>query len=825
MCLTAAAVIALTPASHGQQPSAGPEFVPGEVLVQFRPGATETDRAVAKGAVGAVMRAALRGPDGGLELIGTDLPVADAIRNLQALPQVEFAEPNWIVRHQATSNDPRFTDGTLWGMQGNSSTPANQFGSQAAELWANGPIGSDDVYVGIIDEGIDFNHPDLAANIWTNPFDPVDGVDNDGNGRIDDIHGWDFFQNNNTIYDGSAGNLDLDAHGTHVAGTIGAVGGNGIGVVGVNWNVTMISGKFIGPVDGTTAAAISAVEYFTDLKTRHGLNIVATNNSWGGGSYSQALHQAIIRGAKAGILFIAAAGNDNLNNDSLPHYPANYATNIAAGSETAAGYDAVISVASITITGARSDFSNFGATSVDIGAPGTGIMSTTPQNGYSSYNGTSMATPHVTGAAAIYKSMNPSASAIDIRNAILNQGIATASLSGITVTGKRLNVGDFTQVSSGTLTINNVAITEGDSGTKNATFTVSLSEVSTGAVNVSYATADGTATAGTANPSSISIADLASATPFPSNITVPAGLGSLTKVTATLSGFGHTFPSDVDVLLVGPGGQSVILMSDVGSGTDVSGVNLTFDDAAATSLTAATLTSGTYKPTNLGTGDTWASPAPAGPYGTTLSVFNGLDPAGVWKLFVTDDEGGDSGRFSGGWSLTLTPAPGSDYTATSGTLNIPAGQLSGTVTVVVKGDTTTEANETFAVNLLGSNVVISDNQGIATIVNDDPAYTDLTINAGVTFIKLAHITELRTRIDAVRAARGLAAFSYTETPTIQLTFVKAVHILELRTALAAAYVAASMTPPTYTDPVPAAGVVISRIAILELRAAAAAATQ
>jgi subtilisin family serine protease len=291
------------------------------------------------------------------------------------------------------------------------------------------------VYVGVIDEGVFTSHADLAPNIWTNPFDPVDGIDNDGNGYVDDRNGWDFAGNNNTVYDGTS-----DDHGTHCAGTIGARGGNGVGVAGVVWNVTLISGKFLGSSGGTTANAIRAVDYFTDLKTRHGLNIVATSNSWGGGGFSQGLSDAIARADAAGILFIAAAGNGGTdqigdNNDSVPNYPSNY---------TSAN---VIAVGSITSTGARSSFSNYGATTVDLFAPGSGIWSTIPgrrnASSYGSYSGTSMATPHVSGAAALYKSLNPSATAAQIKAALLNSAVPTSSLTGRCVTGGRLNVGGF----------------------------------------------------------------------------------------------------------------------------------------------------------------------------------------------------------------------------------------------------------------------------------------------------------------------------------------------------------------------------------------------
>lgn len=425
------------------------QFVPGEVLIQYRAGASDAAKQGARARVAAVaeevvVNAARRGDGkGDLELarVPAGISVAAAVRGLQADASVEFAEPNWIYTHQEDSNDTYYTSGQLWGMYGDASSPANQFGSQAAEAWATGHTGSSGVFIGVIDEGIQFTHPDLQANVWTNPFDPVDGIDNDGNGYIDDIHGWDFDGDNNSIYDGGSRG-SLDDHGTHVSGTIGGVGGNGIGVAGVNWHVTLISGKFLGRRGGSTANAVKAVDYFTDLKSRHGLNIVATSNSWGGGPFSQALLDAINRGAAADILFVAAAGNGGSdqvgdNNDVLASYPTNYNTTAAAG------YDAVIAVAAIDKSGNLASFSNYGAATVDIGAPGVGVISTTAFNTYSSFSGTSMATPHVSGAAALYASTHPGVTASQIRDAILSNAIPTGSLAGKTVTGGRLNVSGF----------------------------------------------------------------------------------------------------------------------------------------------------------------------------------------------------------------------------------------------------------------------------------------------------------------------------------------------------------------------------------------------
>jgi len=413
--------------------------VPGEMLVQYRRGVSDTDKERAQRRVGAalieeVARGSNRYDGGDLELVRLPpgLAVAAAMRDIEADPVVEFAEPNWVYRHMTTGPDPYVADGSLWGMYGDTSSPANAFGSQAAEAWARGVTCSSSVYVGIIDEGVMITHPELSANIWTNPGETVgNGIDDDHNGYVDDVHGWDFDGNNNTIYDGTQ-----DDHGTHVAGTIAAVGNNGTGVAGMCWNAKFIVAKFLGRNGGTTANAIKAVDYITDLKSKRGVNLVATNNSWGGGGFSQALQDAIERANQFNILFIAAAGNSSANNDTTANYPSNYPN------------ANVIAVAAITSTGALASFSNYGATKVHLGAPGANIVSTVPGRkgpSYASYSGTSMATPHVTGAAAMYASMHPGATAAEIKAAILGSAerTRTPSLVGKTATGGRLNVSDF----------------------------------------------------------------------------------------------------------------------------------------------------------------------------------------------------------------------------------------------------------------------------------------------------------------------------------------------------------------------------------------------
>ena len=389
------------------------------VLVMFKPGVSKQERVNLIKQNGASLRQ--------LDAQGRDMKmryVADGrivkvnvpkgvnrdhlIKKLSANPAVAVAEPDFPLKALATPNDPSFAE--LWGLH-NTGQAGGTAGAdiKAVDAW-DISTGSHDVIIGVIDTGMDYNHPDLIDNRWVNP------------GTLP-----------GSTYGYSALNpeldpMDSDSHGTHVAGTIGASGNNGAGVVGVNWNVTLLPCQFLGPSGGSTAGAVECINYFTDLKLNHGVDIKATNNSWGGGGYSETLRAAIQSGGDAGILFIAASGNDGGNADSAPMYPAAY------------DLDVIVSVASTDRNDNMSGFSNYGATSVDLAAPGSAILSTVPGASYATYSGTSMASPHVAGAAALLWSVNPDITALEMKAILMDSGDALPALDGKTVSGKRINL-------------------------------------------------------------------------------------------------------------------------------------------------------------------------------------------------------------------------------------------------------------------------------------------------------------------------------------------------------------------------------------------------
>lgn len=333
---------------------------------------------------------------------------------------VVYAEPDYRVRIATLPDDPRFTE--QWGLHNTGQSGGTiDADIDAPEAW-DLSTGTGSTIVAVIDTGVDYRHPDLAPNMWTNSGEIAgDGIDNDNNGYIDDVHGYDFFND-----DGDP--LDDHNHGTHVAGTIGAEGNDGIGVSGVNWDVQIMAVKFLGADgSGSTSDAIAAVQYAVD----NGAHI--SNNSWGGDPYSQAMFDVIEDAGDADHIFVAAAGNGNffglgINNDVTPFYPASY------------DLDNVVAVAATDRNDQTAIFSNYGRTSVDIGAPGVDILSTLIDGGYGNSSGTSMATPHVSGALSLVRDFDPSLSPQQIIDRVLYSADPINALQDITVTGARLNL-------------------------------------------------------------------------------------------------------------------------------------------------------------------------------------------------------------------------------------------------------------------------------------------------------------------------------------------------------------------------------------------------
>jgi hypothetical protein len=458
--LITAATLVLTGTQGLSQGLPAHEFTPeghafqrGELIVQFSKNVNDgqIEEAFRQGKLNLIrhIRTAAMEHEGSLGLthVITTWPAPVAARLIGLLPGVDFAEPNWVAEPDFAADDPFYLSGALWNMYGVDQAivagpdgTTNPFGSQAEQAWAAGFIGSSEVYIGNIDSGVDFGHPDLAQNIWTNPGEiPGNGIDDDGNGYIDDLHGWNAMHDNGTTFD--LNDIPNEVHGTATAGVAGAVGGNGIGIAGASWNVKIITGKFL--PRGSYVDAIEAVDYMTNLRVRKGVNIVALNNSWSGTAYSQALQDAYTRAAKAGILSTCSAGNYSADNDVSPRYPAGL--NTTAG----AGFDAIIAVAATDRDGNLATFSNFGQNSVDLGAPGADITTTVP-GGYSGgKNGTSYAAPLVAGAIALYASSHPEATPEHIRQDLSIYGLRpTPSLQFKTATAGRLDVLGFVSTPS-----------------------------------------------------------------------------------------------------------------------------------------------------------------------------------------------------------------------------------------------------------------------------------------------------------------------------------------------------------------------------------------
>jgi len=412
-----------------------PKYKEGELLVKFKPG------------VSANKKDSLHWKHGSKKVkefvqlriqhikLKKDLSVDQAIALYNVDPDVEYAEPDYELNALNTPNDPYFD--SLWGLHNIGQTGGTADADiDAPEAW-DVVTGNHDVTVAVIDTGVDYNHEDLSANKWVNLGEiSADGIDNDGNGYTDDIHGID-------TCNADSDPMDDHGHGTHVSGTIGADGNNSIGVAGVNWNVKIMACKFLDSSgSGYTSGAIECLQYVKMMKDR-GVNIIATNNSWGGGEYSQALYDAI--NAQRDILFIAAAGNASSDNDVIENVPSNYFL------------PNVLAVAATDYTDALASFSNYGRKTVHIGAPGVDIVSLRaagtdmygdgrhfipdgdPDAKYYSSNGTSMAAPHVSGLAALIKSDDIGRDWRAVKNLILSGGNLTTAMNDSTITGRRIN--------------------------------------------------------------------------------------------------------------------------------------------------------------------------------------------------------------------------------------------------------------------------------------------------------------------------------------------------------------------------------------------------
>ncbi len=411
-----------------------PVVVPGELIVGFEPGVSDAAQADALEQAGAKQKKKLKQ----IHAHVASAPENEVDRVEKALasdPRVAYVEPNYVVTASVVPNDPQFSQ--LWGLNNTGQTGGTADADiDAPEAW-DLETGSPGVVVASIDTGVDFTHPDLASQQWVNPGENcgssdrtvscaqrTDGVDNDGDGYVDDWSGWDFVNHDNSP-------TDDNNHGTHTSGTIGALGNNGIGVAGVDWNARIMALKFLNSAgSGTDADAISALLYAAD----HGARVAS--NSWGGAPYDPALVNAIEYGASKGMLSVFAAGNDSVNMDVSPEYPAAYDS------------DAIVSVAATDARDAMAFFSNYGQRTVDLAAPGVSIVSTTPGNTYSSFSGTSMAAPHVSGTAALVMSHFAGATLYGTKALLMRSADPKSSLAGTSATGGRLNAFDALSCSS-----------------------------------------------------------------------------------------------------------------------------------------------------------------------------------------------------------------------------------------------------------------------------------------------------------------------------------------------------------------------------------------
>lgn len=404
----------------------GRDAVAGQVLVKFRHNATSQNVADVEQAADADSNNGVG--DGSIRLLHSRSKSAFTLaRELSLRSDVEYAEPNYIFHTTLTPNDSRF--GELWGLQNTGQPILGVTGTPGADIKAtlawDVSTGSRANVVAVIDTGIDYNHPDLAANVWSAPTAFTVNIGGTIINCAAGTHGFNAINN-------TCNPLDDNDHGSHTSGTIGAVGNNIVGVAGVNWTASVMGSKFLDASgSGSTVGAINAIEFTIQAKAAFsataGANVRVLSNSWGGGGFSQALLDEINKANTNNMLFVAAAGNNGTNNDTTAFFPANYnAPNVVA-------------VAATDNNDALASFSNFGRTTVHLGGPGVDVLSTTRNNTYSYFSGTSMATPHVSGAAALVLSRCTLDTA-GLKANLLNNVDPISSMATTTITGGRLNV-------------------------------------------------------------------------------------------------------------------------------------------------------------------------------------------------------------------------------------------------------------------------------------------------------------------------------------------------------------------------------------------------
>lgn len=434
--LNLALIMGTVPFAMAKSPLKLADHVPGEIIVKIKNQKAQNFLS-RKSSYGVQVKELMNLSMGNfIVLKSNNKSLLSTIEKLNQDPAIEYAEPNFIYKAIGTkpsknlTNDPQFGD--LWGLinkgnnepagtRGNSSpTGVAGIDINAVKAWQI-TKGSKAVKIAVIDTGVDYNHPDLKNNIWTNTaeLNGKPGVDDDGNGYIDDIHGYDFANDDGDPMDGNG-------HGTHCSGTIAAEHNNGVGVAGVMAEASIIGVKFLTDEgSGATDGAIKAIDYATKL------NVDIMSNSWGGGGRSEALKEAIERAEQAGIVFTAAAGNSATDNNTEPHYPSSYEV------------DNVISVAAHNYNNELAYFSCYGSKTVHVTAPGRNILSTTPNNSYEVFSGTSMATPHVTGVIGLYIAEHGRKNVKDLRDDLMSSSVYGKAYAKKTISKGRVDAYNF----------------------------------------------------------------------------------------------------------------------------------------------------------------------------------------------------------------------------------------------------------------------------------------------------------------------------------------------------------------------------------------------